>query len=85
MIQKIRMAFMQSNLKCHFRTLFPLHDEETVAGAIELTKSAKEAGKFTDVYGFKLKCLNCQKGLKGQTEAQQHAKETGHGNFGEIS
>jgi ubiquitin thioesterase OTU1 len=31
-----------------------------------------------------LRCLVCQTGLKGEKEAVEHAKATGHQNFGEY-
>ena len=31
-------------------------------------------GNFTDVANFTLRCLVCQKGLKGQGDAVEHAK-----------
>lgn len=52
--------------------------------AMRLADEAKNAKQFTDVYNFKLRCLVCQQPLKGQSEAQEHAKKTGHINFGEF-
>ena len=40
--------------------------------------------EFTDVSGFALLCLICNTPLKGQSQAQEHAKSTGHMNFGEV-
>ena len=40
--------------------------------------------EFTDVTGFALRCLICNTPLKGQSQAQDHAKSTGHMNFGEV-
>eukprot|EP00929_Paragymnodinium_shiwhaense_P086553 TRINITY_DN47059_c0_g1_i1.p1 TRINITY_DN47059_c0_g1~~TRINITY_DN47059_c0_g1_i1.p1 ORF type:complete len:315 (-),score=70.31 TRINITY_DN47059_c0_g1_i1:15-881(-) len=39
---------------------------------------------FTDTGNFTLRCLVCQKGVKGEKEAELHAKETGHQNFAEF-
>jgi ubiquitin thioesterase OTU1 len=39
---------------------------------------------FTNMAGFSLVCLSCQTPLKGQNEALQHAKSTGHTNFDEV-
>lgn len=52
--------------------------------AEQLAKECKEARQFTDVNKFTLKCQDCDCMLKGQTEAQKHAKQTGHTNFGEV-
>ena len=45
---------------------------------------AHAARQFTDTANFSLRCLVCQKGLKGEKEALEHAKATGHQNFGEY-
>ena len=52
--------------------------------ALELANESKKAKEYTDVLNLKLRCLSCQKGLAGQQEAQDHAKITGHINFGEF-
>jgi len=40
--------------------------------------------QFTDTKNFKLKCLNCSRGLNGALDAKEHAELTGHVNFGET-
>jgi len=55
-----------------------------MAQALELAAEAKSVRQFTDVEGFSLRCLACQAPLRGQREAQNHAKQTGHINFGEY-
>ena len=57
---------------------------EAEAAARALVKELHQKRAFTDLAGFSLRCLACQTPLKGQTEAQAHAKETGHTNFGEV-
>lgn len=52
--------------------------------AEELAREAKSSRQFTDVNKFTLKCLVCNIFLSGQVQAQQHAKNTGHANFGEV-
>lgn len=52
--------------------------------ARQLAIEAKSSRQFTDVDKFTLKCLQCNDMLKGQTAAQQHAKATGHTDFGEV-
>lgn len=66
------------------QTLFQTSDETILQMALEIAREAKSSRQFTDVQNFSLHCLVCNVGLKGQVEAQQHAKETGHTNFGEI-
>lgn len=60
-------------------------DEDSVMiDAMRLADEAKCAKQFTDVANFNLRCLVCQQPLVGQAEAQEHAKKTGHINFGEF-
>ncbi|TRY71212.1 hypothetical protein TCAL_08715 [Tigriopus californicus] len=66
------------------QTLFSLSDSKALKEATVLAAVAKTARQFTDVANFTLRCLVCQTRLKGQTDAQSHAKETGHTNFGEV-
>eukprot|EP00045_Choanoeca_perplexa_P001609 m.20883 g.20883 ORF g.20883 m.20883 type:complete len:330 (-) comp11063_c0_seq1:97-1086(-) len=51
---------------------------------VAFAKEQQQQRLFTDTSGFELRCLVCNKLLKGQTGAQAHAKETGHMNFGEV-
>lgn len=67
------------------QTMFPVEDEDMLEKARQLALEAKSSRQFTDVDKFTLKCLVCQSFLKGQIEAQSHAKETGHMNFGEVA
>lgn len=52
--------------------------------AQQIAMEAKSSRQFTDVNRFSLKCMQCDCLLVGQVEAQQHAKTTGHTNFGEV-
>ncbi|KAK3101569.1 hypothetical protein FSP39_004541 [Pinctada imbricata] len=65
-------------------TKFSIHDASVLAQAMEIASEAKASRQYTDVANFSLKCLVCQKLLKGQTDAQSHASSTGHINFGEV-
>lgn len=49
-----------------------------------IVAKAHSARQFTDTANFSLRCLVCQQGLKGEKEAVEHAKATGHQNFGEY-
>lgn len=64
--------------------MFPIEDESIFGQAEQLAHEAKSSRQFTDVDRFTLKCLECDCMLKGQTEAQQHAKTSGHTSFGEV-
>ncbi|XP_009077965.1 PREDICTED: ubiquitin thioesterase OTU1, partial [Acanthisitta chloris] len=66
------------------QTIFPTTDDVVLAQALELADEARRKRQFTDVNHFTLRCMVCQKGLTGQLEAREHAKETGHTNFGEV-
>uniref|UniRef100_A0A8C2N3Z1 Ubiquitin thioesterase OTU n=1 Tax=Cricetulus griseus TaxID=10029 RepID=A0A8C2N3Z1_CRIGR len=65
-------------------TIFSSNDDIVLVQALELAEEAKRKRQFTDVNRFTLRCMVCQKGLTGQAEAREHAKETGHTNFGEV-
>uniref|UniRef100_U5EMM2 Ubiquitin thioesterase OTU n=1 Tax=Corethrella appendiculata TaxID=1370023 RepID=U5EMM2_9DIPT len=66
------------------KTIFPIEDNNVFIQAKQLAEEAKSSRQFTDVNKFKLKCNDCDCLIKGQNEAQQHAKQTGHFNFGEV-
>ncbi|XP_037106851.1 ubiquitin thioesterase OTU1 isoform X1 [Syngnathus acus] len=66
------------------QTVFSTGDDVILAQALELADEARRKRQFTDVNRFALRCMVCQTGLVGQREAREHAKETGHTNFGEI-
>jgi len=66
------------------KTIFSIEDETVMQQAQQLAMEAKSSRQFTDVNRFSLKCIQCDCLLVGQVEAQQHAKSTGHTNFGEV-
>lgn len=66
------------------KTIFPIEDNFVYLQAEQLAQEAKSSRQFTDVNKFTLKCNDCGIFLKGQVEAQQHAKQTSHVNFGEV-
>ncbi|XP_037535241.1 ubiquitin thioesterase OTU1 [Nematolebias whitei] len=66
------------------QTIFSTTDDIILAQALELADEARRKRQFTDVNRFALRCMVCQMGLVGQKEAREHAKETGHTNFGEV-
>lgn len=67
------------------QTLFPTSEDSVLQQAKELAAEARASHQFTDVNHFTLKCMICQCFLQGQVKAQQHAKETGHASFGEVT
>lgn len=62
-------------------------DEEIDGGAmqaaLELCKVLQGRHYYTDTHGFTVKCNQCGETGTGQQWAVQHAKGTGHGDFGE--
>lgn len=65
-------------------TIFSSNDDIVLVQALELADEARRKRQFTDINRFTLRCMICQKGLTGQAEAREHARETGHTNFGEV-
>ncbi|KAL0050495.1 hypothetical protein WJX82_000792 [Trebouxia sp. C0006] len=49
-----------------------------------LTDEANKARQFTNTASFTLRCGTCKIGVKGEKEALEHAKTTGHANFSEY-
>ena len=66
------------------QTIFPTSDDAALVKALQYAEKAHRACLYTDVANFTLRCLTCNTKLTGQKSAQEHAKNTGHGNFGEI-
>ena len=60
------------------------NDGYALAATMELAMKLKAKHYYTDTAGFSLRCTSCQKALKGEKEAQEHAKQTGHTGFGEF-
>ena len=65
-------------------TTFGVHDQIAMAAAMEFVVDANRRRQFTDTAGFSVRCLTCNTPLKGEAGAQDHAKKTGHTNFGEV-
>lgn len=65
-------------------TIFPIEEIGVYQQAEQLAKEAKSSRQFTNVDKFSLRCLQCGIAMVGQVQATQHAKTTGHTNFGEI-
>lgn len=51
---------------------------------MKLGKKLKDAHYYTDTAKFTLRCNKCGTSLVGQKEATEHAKSTGHVDFGEF-
>lgn len=55
-----------------------------LSAAMQLARKLRERHYYTDTAGFALRCEVCKTALKGEKEAQAHAKKTGHASFGEF-
>lgn len=59
--------------------------EPATLAAQELAQERKRSHAYTDVSKFTLRCMVCGKGIVGEKEAIQHAKQTGHDRFDEYA
>lgn len=59
-------------------------EDEVLSAAKQLCQELKKRRYYTDTASFSLKCKTCGTKLKGEKQAVQHAKQTGHGDFGEV-
>lgn len=70
------------------QTIYAVRSDRTIGPveglALNLVKEQHRQRKFTDTANFTLRCGVCQIGVKGQKEAVEHAKATGHTNFQEF-
>lgn len=76
--------FMESISGGEPKTIFPIEAENVYQQAEQIAKEAKSSRQFTDVNKFTLRCIQCDTMLIGQIQAQEHAVNTGHTNFGEV-
>lgn len=67
------------------QSIFSTDNASILVQAQEIATEARQSYQFTDVTNFSIKCLICQRMFTGETEAQQHARASGHINFGEVS
>ncbi|CAK9020536.1 unnamed protein product [Durusdinium trenchii] len=67
-------------------TVFPAGGVAEVVDlkARALVEEQHQQRQFTDTGSFSLRCIDCQKGLKGEKEAEAHAQATGHTRFAEF-
>lgn len=67
------------------QTMFSRVDDGfALAATIELAHKLRDNHYYTDTAGFALRCEVCKRALRGEKEAQDHAKQTGHTQFGEF-
>ena len=58
-------------------------DGGALEAARELCKELQSRHYFTDTHGFAVRCNTCGENGTGEQWAVQHARQTGHGDFGE--
>ncbi|CDU24320.1 related to OTU1-deubiquitylation enzyme [Sporisorium scitamineum] len=59
-------------------------EDEVLSAAKQVCRELKRRRYYADTASFSLKCKTCGTNLTGEKEAVQHAKQTGHGDFGEV-
>lgn len=64
--------------------VFDRSDNETFQAVTELAKTLKEAKQFINLATGGLECKICFTRLDGEKAAVEHAKNTGHQNFGQV-
>ena len=65
--------------------VFDAADPVLLQGAVELCKILQDKHYYTDTAAFSVKCNICHKDCVGEKGATEHAKETGHFDFGEAA
>jgi ubiquitin thioesterase OTU1 len=63
--------------------IFDSHDSVVMTAAIELCRKLQGQHYFTDTAGFTIRCNVCGGEFVGEKGATEHAKKTGHYDFGE--
>lgn len=66
-------------------SIFEVNDKIAALEASQIALELRNKKHFMDFAGCDLQCLICLYGLKGQKEAEEHGKLTGHQNFGQIA
>ncbi|KAL8713931.1 MAG: hypothetical protein Q9220_002077 [cf. Caloplaca sp. 1 TL-2023] len=64
--------------------IFDSADEAVLNAALELCRELQQRHYFTDTAAFQVKCNVCKKTFVGEKGATEHARETGHYDFGEA-
>lgn len=64
--------------------IFDAADPVLLEGAVSLCKTLQSRHYYTDTAAFSVRCNVCSKSCVGEKGATQHAKETGHYDFGEA-
>lgn len=65
--------------------VFDSFDEEVLQKSVELCRDLQKQHYYTDTAGFAVKCNVCGGMFQGEKGATEHAKKTGHYDFGEAA
>ncbi|CAL4151352.1 unnamed protein product, partial [Meganyctiphanes norvegica] len=65
-------------------TIFSSKESNILQQAQEIAEQAKHCGLYTDTNTFTLECKQCGFIIRGEEQALQHAKSTGHSKFEEC-
>lgn len=65
-------------------TKFDSQDTETLTEVQALARQLRESKQFVNLSTGALQCKVCMAVVEGEAAAVQHAKETGHQNFGQV-
>lgn len=63
--------------------VFDSDNDAILVGALDMCKVLQQKHYYTDTAGFAVKCNKCGWQGEGEKSAMQHAKDTGHMDFGE--
>ena len=64
--------------------LFDSNDARVKQEIMDICMELQKRDNYVDTKNFSLKCMQCGFLIKGQSEAIEHSKKTGHFNFSEI-
>ncbi len=64
--------------------IFDVVDSVVLEGAVELCRTLQKRHYYTDTAAFSIRCNVCGRSCVGEKGATEHAKETGHYDFGEA-
>ena len=64
--------------------VFNSNDAKVKQEIMDICMKLQNRDNFVDTKNFSLKCMQCGFLMKGQSEAIDHSKKTGHINFCEI-
>ena len=65
-------------------TMFPFADATVREAALVAAEAARSSGNYTSLSAFTLRCEQCGIAVRGQQEANNHAKQTKHTQFSEY-